>query len=282
MDFVETVTLAGQRQYILAAIHHAGRYVRVLGTTAYPKHVWVAQAIRNLLMDPVRAENCVRASQQASAADSPSSGRICGPCCPTSPTSPSAALSPRCDYCRCPTRPQSRFATVREFASAVNQAERQRPLMPLTACRSEVRHDDGMADASPGYVPNELLGRLIGFRLYSVQFVMDYVQLHFGGPAQNTPVLNCDVVPAVRIAGHTVTDGLTGYANALRSLISGTVVRTAKATGIGLQIELDNGSLVLHPTRAGMAGPEIAMLHGFNDRHWMCWRPGEDSFEDLA
>jgi len=36
MDFVETVTLTGQRQYILAVIHHASRRVRILGTTAHP------------------------------------------------------------------------------------------------------------------------------------------------------------------------------------------------------------------------------------------------------
>jgi len=51
MDFIETVTLTRQRQYILAAIHHAGRRVRVLGTAAHPAHAWVAQAVRNLLMD---------------------------------------------------------------------------------------------------------------------------------------------------------------------------------------------------------------------------------------
>jgi transposase InsO family protein len=51
MDFIETVTLAGQRQYILAAIHHASRRIRILGTTAHPTHAWVAQAARNLLMD---------------------------------------------------------------------------------------------------------------------------------------------------------------------------------------------------------------------------------------
>jgi transposase InsO family protein len=51
MDFIETVTLTGQRQYILAVIHHAGRRVRILGTTAHPTHAWVTQAIRNLLMD---------------------------------------------------------------------------------------------------------------------------------------------------------------------------------------------------------------------------------------
>jgi transposase InsO family protein len=51
MDFIETVTLTGARQYILAAVHHAGRRVRVLGTTAHPTRAWVTQAVRNLVMD---------------------------------------------------------------------------------------------------------------------------------------------------------------------------------------------------------------------------------------
>ncbi|WP_236650032.1 transposase [Kutzneria albida] len=57
MDFIETVTLTGQRQYILAAIHYAGRRVRVLGTTAHPTHDWVTQAARNLLMDLEEVES---------------------------------------------------------------------------------------------------------------------------------------------------------------------------------------------------------------------------------
>ena len=57
MDFIETVTLTGQRQYILAAIHYAGRRVRILGTTAHPTHAWVTQAVRNLLMDLEDAGN---------------------------------------------------------------------------------------------------------------------------------------------------------------------------------------------------------------------------------
>ncbi|WP_246291445.1 hypothetical protein [Lentzea indica] len=36
MDFIEAVTLTGQRQYILAAIHHASRRVWIVGTTAHP------------------------------------------------------------------------------------------------------------------------------------------------------------------------------------------------------------------------------------------------------
>jgi putative transposase len=50
-DFIETVTLSGQRQYILAVIEHATRRVRVLGTTAHPSANWVIQAVKNLVMD---------------------------------------------------------------------------------------------------------------------------------------------------------------------------------------------------------------------------------------
>jgi putative transposase len=50
-DFLETVTVTGQRQYVLAVIEHATRRIRVLGTTAHPTATWVTQAIKNLVMD---------------------------------------------------------------------------------------------------------------------------------------------------------------------------------------------------------------------------------------
>jgi transposase InsO family protein len=50
-DVIETMTLAGQRQYILAVIKHASRCVRILGTTAHPSAGWVTQAAKNLVMD---------------------------------------------------------------------------------------------------------------------------------------------------------------------------------------------------------------------------------------
>ncbi|MET9341905.1 integrase core domain-containing protein [Nonomuraea sp. NPDC003804] len=56
-DFIEIFTLSGQRQYILAVIEHAGRRIRVLGTTAHPTAGWVIQAIRNLVMD-LEDANC--------------------------------------------------------------------------------------------------------------------------------------------------------------------------------------------------------------------------------
>ncbi|MFF4624797.1 integrase core domain-containing protein [Nonomuraea jabiensis] len=50
-DFIETVTLGGRRQYILAVIEHATRRIRVLGTTAHPTANGVAQAVKYLVMD---------------------------------------------------------------------------------------------------------------------------------------------------------------------------------------------------------------------------------------
>ncbi len=50
-DFIETVTLNGQRRYILAVIEHATQRVRVLGVTAHPTASWVLQAFKNLVMD---------------------------------------------------------------------------------------------------------------------------------------------------------------------------------------------------------------------------------------
>jgi transposase len=51
-DFIETVTLNGQRQYILAVIEHATRRVRVLGTLLTRARAGSSrQAIRNLVMD---------------------------------------------------------------------------------------------------------------------------------------------------------------------------------------------------------------------------------------
>ncbi|WP_211370249.1 hypothetical protein [Nonomuraea turkmeniaca] len=47
----------GQSQYILAVIEHAGRCIRVLGTTAHPTADGVVQAIRNLVMD-LNDANC--------------------------------------------------------------------------------------------------------------------------------------------------------------------------------------------------------------------------------
>ncbi|MBO3088840.1 hypothetical protein [Cellulomonas dongxiuzhuiae] len=132
------------------------------------------------------------------------------------------------------------------------------------------------------YVPNELLSRLVGFRLYSVQFVMDHVQLRFDGPTQDMPCLSCDVMPAVETPAGLVRAGEPGYADALVALVPGDVVATTETTGGDLRIGLTSGTVALHPRFDDYTGPEIAYLSGFADGRWMCWRPGEETFEDLA
>jgi hypothetical protein len=59
-DFLKTVTLSGQHQYVLAIIEHATRRIRILGATAHPTAAWVTQAARNLIMDLDDAGTTVR------------------------------------------------------------------------------------------------------------------------------------------------------------------------------------------------------------------------------
>ncbi|WP_101523214.1 hypothetical protein [Nocardioides houyundeii] len=135
----------------------------------------------------------------------------------------------------------------------------------------------------PPYVPNEFLGRLVGARLVSVEFVQDYAQLRFEGLGEDMPVLTCDAMPTVEaVGGQVLSDGDLGYADALRALIPNLVLNTHEATGTGLRIEFPNAAIALHPDRDALTGAEIAVLTGFEDQAWMCWRPGEESFEDLA
>lgn len=134
------------------------------------------------------------------------------------------------------------------------------------------------------YVANELLSRLVGERMYSVEFVVnDYVQLRFDGTpgAGNPVVLNCYVWPVVEYADREWRETDQGYADALRNLTPGTVLTTMERTGVGIRIELDTGAVAMHPTREEVA-VEIAEIMGFTDGAWMVWRPGEDSFEDMV
>jgi hypothetical protein len=69
---------------------------------------------------------------------------------------------------------------------------------------------------------NQVLGRLIGSRLCSVQFVYDYVQLRFDASGQDQPFLPCDAMPTVIVDGRSYADGQPGYADVLHSLIAAT------------------------------------------------------------
>ena len=140
-----------------------------------------------------------------------------------------------------------------------------------------------MTGAGP-YVPNELLARLVGNRMYSVEFVLnDYLQLRFDGePGVAGPVLlNCYVWPTVSVDGNVWRESDLGYADVLRRLVPGTVVATREEAGSGIRIVLDTGSVDIHP-KLDEVYVEVAELRGFADGAWMVWRPCEESFEDLA
>ncbi len=51
LDFFTADLLNGARVYVLAAIEHGTRRVRVLGATEHPVPAWVVQQARNLFMD---------------------------------------------------------------------------------------------------------------------------------------------------------------------------------------------------------------------------------------
>ncbi len=127
------------------------------------------------------------------------------------------------------------------------------------------------------YVPNELLSRLVGRNLSTVVFLKWYLQLTFDGP-----ILTCDVWPNVDLGAGPIAYGDPGFRDALCSLLAEPVVATSEKTGQGLLIEFESGRVIVHPSRDDLDGPEIAMLSGFDDRSWMIWRPGEESFEDLV
>ncbi|MGH3404948.1 MAG: hypothetical protein ACRDRJ_20945 [Streptosporangiaceae bacterium] len=60
LDFYTADLLNGTKVYVLAAIEHGSRRVRVLGATEHPVRSWVVQQARNLLMDLEDAGTRVR------------------------------------------------------------------------------------------------------------------------------------------------------------------------------------------------------------------------------
>jgi putative transposase len=51
LDFFTADLLNGTKVYVLAAIEHGTRRIRILGTTGHPAQPWVVQQARNLVMD---------------------------------------------------------------------------------------------------------------------------------------------------------------------------------------------------------------------------------------
>jgi hypothetical protein len=133
------------------------------------------------------------------------------------------------------------------------------------------------------YVPNELLARLIGARLYSVEFGADHVQLRFeNADSFHMPFLSLDCMPVVSRDASTYWSADPGYADALRALLGLEVTGTAEEAGRGLRVELGGGWIGIDPVVGELVGDEIATLAGFDDGSTQVWRPGEDTFAALG
>ncbi len=129
---------------------------------------------------------------------------------------------------------------------------------------------------------DDLLPRLVGYPLQSVQFIGGYVQFGFGSAElPDIPVLTCEVMPVVITPTGPIVDGQVGYADAIRRLIGHHVVDTAETPGKGIRIEFPERALQLRPTAAELTGPLIAMLSDFGDGRSMSWRPGGAAYEYL-
>ncbi|SDQ67640.1 hypothetical protein SAMN04489765_1372 [Tsukamurella pulmonis] len=132
-------------------------------------------------------------------------------------------------------------------------------------------------------VPDSLLSRLVGVRMYAVTFVVnDYIQLQFDGEPSGAAVLfNVDVWPTIEYGGRTWREPDPGYADAMRRLTPGVVRSAVERVGAGIRIELETGALHIDPAK-DQVGVEIGFLSGFPDGAWEVWRPGEGCFAHLV
>ena len=110
---------------------------------------------------------------------------------------------------------------------------------------------------------------LMGERLSSITFVMDYVQFNF-----DTRTLTAIIQPVVTVGGRSFRSGEQDYRDALCERISATVVAVS-LTAEETLIQLDAGSTLVISNRVEDAvGPESAYLHDADGTVWV-QRPGE-------
>jgi hypothetical protein len=125
-----------------------------------------------------------------------------------------------------------------------------------------------------------ILDRLVGEQLTQVWFVMDYVQLIFGGDDS----LQCFVWPRIDANGRTLAIETPGYRDALCAFLTANVTAVAEDPAIGLAVEFATGRILIAPTASELRGPEIAMFHDMptTDGNWAVWQPGDNIFPHLV
>ena len=119
---------------------------------------------------------------------------------------------------------------------------------------------------------------LLGHKVESVVFVMDYSQITLWGPA-SSPRLSFYVWPRLTTFGEVREFGDQGYRDALCGLIGRWVTAASESATDGLVLRFDDDSLVVNPEPTDLSGPEIAMLNMHDaEGTWEVWRRGEGPF----
>ncbi len=111
---------------------------------------------------------------------------------------------------------------------------------------------------------SDALTKLVGSQLSSVEFVQDYVQLHFDGPT-----LTAYTLPTVVIGNSMFTLGDPGYRDALCNPI-GSDVRRTQVERERLLVEFVNGASVAVSLRdSDYRGSEAIQFSLDGERFWV-------------
>ena len=112
----------------------------------------------------------------------------------------------------------------------------------------------------------DLLTRLVGRQLSSVEFVQDYVQLRFDGPC-----LNAFTPPTVAKADRSLAWNSPGYRDMLCENIGKHVSRALVREGDAIVVEFQNGGIIsISLLPADYRGAEAAIIT-FTEKDWAVW-----------
>jgi len=108
---------------------------------------------------------------------------------------------------------------------------------------------------------------MLGSQLSSVEFVQDYVQLHFDGPS-----LIAITRPMVEVDGQGYSWGSSGYGDALCGRIARLLQKTYVVNGDTIHLMFDDGSSILislKETELRGNSAEAAILQRGKDDVWV-------------
>ncbi|GAA2236173.1 hypothetical protein GCM10010401_05210 [Rarobacter faecitabidus] len=131
-------------------------------------------------------------------------------------------------------------------------------------------------------VSNELLQRLVGRRLNSIQFTKFYVQFWFDGDEGTieTVTFHCGCFPRVLLGDVTLTESDPTYAGALLACLDEEVISADAEEATGITVAWPSGTIRLRPTAEEAGGYEIAVLD-VPSAGFVVWNSEDFPFQNL-